>query len=68
MQTTAIVRRQDSPTTSSEDDGMAAGQFVNNGSFALAKATLPFQLENSGNSNTGALANQLVTINKIALQ
>ena len=67
MQTMAIIGRQDSSSTGSEDNGMSTGQFVNNGSFALAKTTLPFQLENSGDRNAGALANQLVAINKIAL-
>lgn len=47
---------------------MAAGKFVNNGSFALTKTTIPFQLENSGDRNASALANQLVAIDKIALQ
>ena len=67
MQTTAIIGRQDGSTTGSENNGMTAGQFVNNSSFALAKATLPFQLENGRDRNAGTLANQLVTINKIVL-
>ena len=57
-------RETASTTTSGQNGTLFAGELIQHGSFPLAKAVLPFHIEDPGNIGTAAFFNNAVRIEK----